>query len=161
MTLKHMMIGGFILLLPIASLWAQSDIEARKAELEQNPSDPARNYNLGNAYLAAQRYVEAVSCYDKAIALKSDYPEAWNNKGIAHRRAGQAKEAAAALERAVKIKPDYLEALLNLGGVYEEQSLFRKAALTYKKALAFRTDADMYLLLANVWRKAGSVDAAA
>jgi len=99
MNSKRLFLVGFILLLPLSFLWAQSDIEAKKAELEQNPSDPARQYNLGNAYLAAQRYVEAVSCYDKAIALKSDYHEAWNNKGIALRRAGQSKEATAALER--------------------------------------------------------------
>ena len=58
---------------------------------------------------------EALASYDKAIALKPDFAEAYNNRGIALRNMNRPEEALASCDRAIALKPDYAEAYSNRG----------------------------------------------
>jgi tetratricopeptide (TPR) repeat protein len=48
-------------------------------------------------------YEEALAAYDKAIELKSNYPEAWFNKACLYGLNGNAKLAVQSLKRAIEI----------------------------------------------------------
>jgi Flp pilus assembly protein TadD len=56
---------------------------------------------------------EAIASYDKALEIKPDFHEAWNNRGIALGNLGRWEEAIASLDKALEIKPDLHEAWNN------------------------------------------------
>ena len=53
---------------------------------------------------------EAIEAYNKALAIKPDYAEAYNNMGNALKEQGKLEEAIEAYNKALAIKPDYAEA---------------------------------------------------
>ncbi|MEM2900606.1 MAG: tetratricopeptide repeat protein, partial [Thermoplasmata archaeon] len=64
----------------------------------------------GTALYNLERYEEALECYDKAIELKPDSEEAWNNKGNTLRKLGKNKEAIDCYDAVLRINPDNAEA---------------------------------------------------
>ena len=62
-------------------------------------------FNRGIAWKALKRLDEALTSYDKAIALKPDYAEAFTNRGNALRELKRLSEALASYDRALVIKP--------------------------------------------------------
>ena len=58
-----------------------------------------------------KRLEEALASYDKALALKPDFAEAYNNRGNALKELKRLDEALASYDRALAIKPDYAGAL--------------------------------------------------
>jgi tetratricopeptide (TPR) repeat protein len=80
------------------------------------------------SYLAAslqfyreERYVDCIAASQAALALRPDYPEAWNNIGAAYNKLGRYKDAEAACEQALRLKPDFELARNNLN--YAKQRL--------------------------------------
>jgi predicted O-linked N-acetylglucosamine transferase (SPINDLY family) len=57
---------------------------------------------------------EAVSCYQRAVQAKPDFPEAHTNLGNVSGEAGELDAAAACYRRALELKPDYAQAHSNL-----------------------------------------------
>jgi superkiller protein 3 len=53
---------------------------------------------------------EAIASYDKALEIKPDFHEAWNNRGNALDNLGRLEDAIASYDKALEIKPDYHEA---------------------------------------------------
>ena len=67
------------------------------------------------AFLKGQNKLkEAAAAYDKAIDIKPDYAEAYNNLGIALKGQSKLKEAAEAYNKAIGINPGFAEAWNNL-----------------------------------------------
>ena len=58
---------------------------------------------------------EAIEAYNKALAIKPDYAEAYNNMGNALKEQGKLEEAIEAYNKALAIKPDYADAYYNMG----------------------------------------------
>ena len=54
-----------------------------------------------------KRSDDALASYDRAIALKPDYAEAYNNRGITLTNKGNITTAIESYNRALEIKPDY------------------------------------------------------
>jgi tetratricopeptide (TPR) repeat protein len=52
------------------------------------------------------QYEDAIASYDKAIEIKPDYYEAWNNRGNALGDLGRFEDAIASFDKAIEIKPD-------------------------------------------------------
>jgi protein O-GlcNAc transferase len=74
-----------------------------------------------------KRYEEALTSYDRAIAIKPDYAEAYYNRGNALQELKRLEEALASYDRAIEIKPDYAEAYSNRGNALKElKRLVRK-----------------------------------
>ncbi len=90
------------------------------------PNEPEFHNNLGLAYAAAERELDAVAAYRAALALNGDHAVAWNNLGLALQSLRDVEGAIAAFRRAVELKPDFAQARWNLGlallldGNYEE-----------------------------------------
>ena len=52
---------------------------------------------------------EAIEAYNKALSIKPDYAEAYNNMGNALKEQGKLEEAIEAYNKALSIKPDFTE----------------------------------------------------
>jgi Tfp pilus assembly protein PilF len=97
---------------------------------------------LGLVAYEADDFDVAASRYDRALVLKSDYPEAWNDLGVVEFRRGEYARAQKAFEKAVALSPGYAEAWLNLADSYSELGMERerREAAEKGKSLGFRNE---------------------
>jgi Flp pilus assembly protein TadD len=75
---------------------------------------PEYYLELSLQHYREERYVESIAASRAALALRPNYPEAWNNIGAAYNKLGRYDEAAAACEQALRLKPDFELARNNL-----------------------------------------------
>jgi len=61
-----------------------------------------------------QHYEDAIAACRRALAIRPDYAEAWNNIGAALNQLGRYEEAVSACEQALRYKPDFELARNNL-----------------------------------------------
>ena len=61
--------------------------------VNKRPDNPRAWYNLADAYSGTGNADAALPCLNKAIEVKRDYVEAYNNRGVAYGKAGRLKEA--------------------------------------------------------------------
>ena len=59
------------------------------AALRLAPSNVLAHFRRGNAYLAQNRYDEALSDFDATIRVKPDYAEVYVNRSFAYYKTGQ------------------------------------------------------------------------
>ena len=107
----------------------------------------AENLTYQGQLLAWQRrYEEAIASYDRAVAIKPDKHEAWNNRGIALRKLGRYEEAIGSYDRAVDIKPDYHEARNKRGIVLGKLRRLQEGSASLGKAFELNPQAtiDLY-----------------
>jgi len=87
------------------------------------------------AQLKEKKYEEAVASNKKALELKPEWPDAYNNLGLAYAGLGRWKEAVTAYSEAVRLVPNYAGALYNLGIAYlrlGQNSVTREVAAKVK-----------------------------
>ena len=92
----------------------------------------------------------ALASCDRALALRPDFVEALNNRGVALGRDGRPEEAVESFDRALELKPDHVPSLSNRGKALLD--LYRperseEALASCDKALAIKPDDP--LVLAN------------
>ncbi len=85
-------------------------------------------YNEGLRDKAGKRFREAAAHFRRAVDLRENFPEAWNELGYALRQNGEYEQAIAAYDRALKLRPDFPEALEYLGEAYVKLGRFADAA---------------------------------
>ena len=102
------------------------------------------SFNLQNFIGAANKGLgnldKAIQAYKKAIAIKPDYAEAFNNLGTALKDQGKLDEAFENYNKALTIKDDYFEAYNNLGLTLLEKGQLEKAMKAFNKALTIKPD---------------------
>ena len=81
---------------------------------------------------------EAIDAYKKAILLKPDYAEAYNNLGVTLKDQEKFDDAIEAYKKAITFKPDYAEAYDNMGVALKNQGKLEEAIEVYKKAILFK-----------------------
>ena len=86
--------------------------------------------------LALRRLEAALASFDKVLAIRPDYVEALNDRGLTLQGLNRLEHALASFDNALAIKPDYLQALHNRGGVLQALNRFDEALANYDKALA-------------------------
>ena len=59
----------------------------------------------GKKNLDSENYVDAISFFDQALALKPDSPDIWNLKGIALRSLGRYDEASECYNKSLELDP--------------------------------------------------------
>ena len=97
-------------------------------------------WEQGRLFGAGNEYEEAIASYDKALEIKPDYHEAWNNRGNALRNLGRLEEAIASYDKALEIKPDYHLAWNNRGYALGELGRLEEAIASFDKALELKPD---------------------
>ena len=105
---------------------------------------------------------KAVELITKALAIKPDYVEAYNNLGNAFRDLGKLDDAATSYHKALDIHPNYVEAHFNLGNVLQDLRQLDEAVVSYQRALAIQPDyVDAYNNLGNALQDLGRQEQAA
>jgi tetratricopeptide (TPR) repeat protein len=102
----------------------------RAATQSQQPT-ALELYNKGYAASDAGRYQEAADAFRAAIALKSDYAEAYNMLGFCTRKMGDVSGAFAYYDKALQLKPNFPEAREYYGEAYLQQGDLAKAVQQY------------------------------
>ena len=98
-------------------------------------------FNIQGAVLKGLGQLDlSIEAYNKALAIKPDYADAYNNMGNALKEQGKLEEAIEAYNKALAIKPDYAEAYNNMGNALQEQGKLEEAIEAYNKALAIKPD---------------------
>jgi Flp pilus assembly protein TadD len=87
-----------------------------------------------------RRPAEAVESYGRAIALRPDYAEAFNNLGAALRDLRRPAQALASCGRAIALKPDYAEAFNTRGNALTDLNRPEEALASYDEAIALKPD---------------------
>lgn len=95
---------------------------------------------LGVSQIALERYDDAIGILAQAVALRSEFAEAWSNLGLALLRSTRTGEAEQAFRRSLELKPDLTEALANLAAALTIQGKHREAAVTYGNLVARNPD---------------------
>jgi tetratricopeptide (TPR) repeat protein len=116
-------------------------IEVFKQILRENPGSFGAQNNLGIAYHAAGKYVEAIKAYRKALKIK-DSSDVYNNIGLSYRNLGKNSLAIRAYEDAIKRNPNNAVAYMNLGTAYDVSGKLEKAIAAYQKSIRIKPDFD-------------------
>ena len=82
------------------------------------PRSAEAEYNKGLQAKTAKRYSDAIASFRKAVDIRANYPEAWNELGFALRQTGQYAEAVRAYDQALRLRPKFPDALEYLGETY-------------------------------------------
>src|SRR5262249_9533184 len=98
-------------------------------------------YSLGNELFLQGKNRDAAEVYQKAIRLKPDHAEAYNNLGMALGRQQNHAEAEAAFRKAVGLAPGLLNARINLGTALLGQEKLAEAEAEFRKTIAVKPDA--------------------
>ena len=115
-------------------------LDAGEALEKQFPSTPYIPNLLGAVNAGLGRLEQAVANYEKALAIKPDYAEAYNNMGLVLKDKGESDAAIESFKKALKTKPDYAEAYHNLGLVLKDKGESDAAIESFKKALKIKPD---------------------
>ena len=106
--------------------------------------------NLGNILAGRGRYDEAVTCYEKLLAVAPQQADALNNYGNALGKLGRHGEALARFDRSLAQQPDNPRALINRASVLKELRRYADALADYQSALALDPNyADAHYNLGN------------
>jgi tetratricopeptide (TPR) repeat protein len=109
--------------------------------IERDDRDPAFHHNLGNILRARERYAEAMTCYERALALAPASVDTLYNLANICQDLGLRERAIACFERALRIRPDAVELHNNLGTALQDLGRLDEAIACYRNALRLRPDA--------------------
>ncbi len=98
------------------------------------------HYNIGITYLNDERYSEAVTAFQNAITLDSDFTTAHYNLGLTFLKMESYPRAVDALQKTITLDPTYVAAHHSLALAYLGQQELGKARDTAREAL--KLDAD-------------------
>ena len=106
------------------------------------------------------RHTEALASFGRAIALKPDDAEAYDNCGLVLADLERHTEALTSFDRAIALKPDFARAWYNRGNTLRELHRHRDAVDSFERAIALEPEyasahwnlADCHLLLGDFAR---------
>lgn len=98
--------------------------------------EPELYFSVAQSLDRHGRTEEAIGAYRKAIELKGDYAEAYNNLGNVYLRQERYEQAEEQYVSAIKADPKNAVSQLNLGACREKQGRINEAVECYRKAIA-------------------------
>ncbi len=98
-------------------------------------TSPIAFNNLGRSLKAMQRWEEALSAFDKALALQDDHVAALANRAQVLKELGRFEAALAAYEATLARKPDLVQAYVELGDVLQALNRASDSLPAYAEAL--------------------------
>jgi tetratricopeptide (TPR) repeat protein len=153
-----------------APTMAERDVAVLEEALRKNPNDIPSRGRLGDVYVAAGRYDEAIAQYDQILKSGKEARAAHMGRARALELKGELDAAAADYNEVVKLSTTgemanvdagLASAYYGLGSIAMQQDKPKDAIDMLLKALAIkRTDADAMALLGSAYVKAGTPDKA-
>ncbi len=117
--------------------------------------------SLGNVLRMQNRIDDAVASFERALALKPDFPDALNNLALIFSKQKKINEAINLYKRALTADPNHVDTIVNLGLLLQEKGEIDSAIHLYNQALAIRPDtAEAHYNLGNALSEKGNKDAA-
>lgn len=113
-------------------------IAAGRRAVQLLPDNLDAHYNFALVLAEKKQFADAVSHYEKALAINAQNGLAWNNLGAALEQMGDKINAEVAYFKAVEINPKHNEAQNNLGAIYSEQGKLDEARQCFNTAIAAR-----------------------
>ena len=108
-----------------------------------------------------QEYEKVIGHYTKAIRLKPDLAEAYNNRGVAYEQKGDVDEAIQDYTKAIEVNPQHANAYTNRGAAYEQKGDVDEAIQDYTKAIEVNPQhANAYYNRGVAYGQKGDVDEA-
>jgi tetratricopeptide (TPR) repeat protein len=116
---------------------------------------------LGVAAVQTGQLNKAIIAFQRVIAIKPDYAEAYSNMGNALQDQGKLEEAIEVYIKALSLKPDYAEAYNNMGNVLLDQGKLEEAIEAFNKALSLTPDySEAFYNMGNALKEQGKLDEA-
>jgi tetratricopeptide (TPR) repeat protein len=113
--------------------------DAALQDLEQArvlaPEDPRIANGMGECLVKAERFAEAVSAFDQALAIWPEFPLAHQNRGFALETLGEHKLAEESYRRAASLDPGFADPLARLAGLAAGRGDWRLARTFATRAL--------------------------
>ena len=149
----------------LINLYSQGQLQRALQEAEtlaQKFPQSAILLNIKGAVLRDLGQFDAsVEAYNKSLAIKPDYAEAYYNMGNAIKVQGKLEEAIKAYNKALAIKPDYAEAHYSMGVTLQDQGKLEEAIEAYNKSLAIKPDyAEAYYNMGVTLQEQGKLEEA-
>jgi len=116
------------------------DLAAYTKLLREEQANPLRHDAVGDLYLEASRYDEAIGEYRASLRLNDASATTHYNLGFALSVRGARDEAIAEFERAIQLDPEYAQAHNNLGALLQLVGRNAEAIAHYRRAIALRPD---------------------
>lgn len=105
-----------------------------------NSANATDLYNRGNTLYNLSRFEEALAAYDRAITLRPDYAEVWQEKAKTLYELKKYRESQLAYDRAIELKPEYLEAWTGRGYALDKLQQSKEAIASFDNALKIQPD---------------------
>lgn len=125
-----------------------------------HPATAQEYLQRGEERAGAHNYDGAIADYTAALKLRSDYAEAYNDRGHAYYWKGDAAKAIADFTRAIELRPAYPNAFNNHGAAYMASGDSKRAIADFDRALELKPNfRHAYVNRANArlgsdWRQA-------
>jgi cytochrome c-type biogenesis protein CcmH/NrfG len=119
----------------------ENRVQTLRNAAEQNPRDAQTRVQLGNMYFDAERYNDAITWYEAALAIDPSDPNVSTDLGVAYYYTNQPDRAVRQFEHSLKVDPKHTKTLLNLGIVkaFGKQDL-KGAAEAWRQVVALAPD---------------------
>jgi tetratricopeptide (TPR) repeat protein len=140
---------------------ADAAIEHIRLAIARHAEDPAFHHNLGNIFKFRNQLSEAMTCYERALALAPGALDTLYNLGNTCQDLGQPERAITYFQQALRLRPDAVELHNNLGTAFQDLGRLAEAVACYRNALALRPELlDTLNNLAGALRAQGELDGA-
>jgi len=104
------------------------------------PLPASHFFNLAYDLAESGEFEKAIDNYTKAIELKKDYAEAYNNRGVLFDKRNEDEKALADFDKAIELKKDFAGAYNNRGNLFAKRNEDEKALADYNKAIELEKD---------------------
>lgn len=146
-------------------------LQSLEEEVRADPSNPGLRVAVAGAYLASNRYKEAIAQYQEALSVQPDNQQALIGVGHALYIAGRQDEAVEPYEQVVELNRDnpgrydakpLALVYYNLGSIYLASGRFDEAVESFQETIAVdNADAEARYWLGEAHRKKGQWEKAA
>ncbi len=120
---------------PAAKKLNPDEVAALESLAKRQPGDVAARVELGNLYMDAERWDEAIRWYREALAVNPGLVETATDLGACLVRAGQPAEGLAEFERVLAVDPGSRNALYNKGIALLQMGRGADAAAAWEELL--------------------------
>jgi tetratricopeptide (TPR) repeat protein len=125
-------------------------------EFMPGPAGAPRFSDRAIGYYNEGKYHDAMTAFDRAIALDSEYYPAYFGRALVHRRQNEIDDALADYATVIRLKPDYADAFYNRGLIYRDLGEPDKALADFDRYVRLKpAEADGYVRRVEIFRGLG------